>query len=164
MSSQPRRRRLEVEHIGDVTVVNFVDRKILDEQNIQIIGDLPFYMHYDSADVWANRDFFSLDKNGSLKTVAGVPPDYFSDNGQLWGTPVYHWQALKRTGYLWWISRIKKNLEWFDLLRLDHFRAFSAYWEIPASHQTAKNGNGCLAPASVCSSGTRESWTECHGE
>lgn len=107
---------------------------------IQLFGDMPFYVSYDSADVWANPGIFCLDQDGNMTGVAGVPPDYFNDNGQLWGMPVFRWDVLKKQGYSWWVKRVKKNIELFDLLRFDHFRAFSAYWEVPASEDTAKNG------------------------
>lgn len=107
---------------------------------IQMFGDLPFYVSYDSADVWANPGIFNVDKKGNIKGVAGVPPDYFNENGQLWGMPVFRWDVLKKQDYKWWEQRIRKNIELFDLLRFDHFRAFSAYWEVPAEEETAKNG------------------------
>ncbi|MCJ8210941.1 malto-oligosyltrehalose synthase [Mucilaginibacter sp. RS28] len=116
--------------------------------NIQLFGDLPFYISYDSVDVWANQHLFAVDKNGKMTGVAGVPSDYFNENGQLWGMPVYNWQAMKREDYCWWINRLKKNMELFDLVRLDHFRAFSAYWEVPAGEETAKNGKWVKGPGS----------------
>ncbi len=109
-------------------------------QGIQLIGDLPFYVSYDSVDVWSNPKMFCLDENLEMAGMAGVPPDYFNADGQLWGMPVYNWEALKETNYAWWLSRIRKNLEMYDLLRLDHFRAFSSYWELPAGEKTAING------------------------
>jgi 4-alpha-glucanotransferase len=90
--------------------------------------------------VWSHRDLFSLDKEGKMIGVAGVPPDAFSEDGQLWGMPVFLWDKLKETGYEWWIERFKKNMELFDLLRLDHFRAFADYWEVAADEKTAKKG------------------------
>lgn len=114
---------------------NYCNRK-----RIKIIGDLPFYVNYNSADVWANREIFSVDIEGKMIGVAGVPPDYFSEDGQLWGMPVFRWDKLKAQNYKWWIQRIKKNLELYDLVRLDHFRAFADYWEVPANEITAKNG------------------------
>jgi malto-oligosyltrehalose synthase/4-alpha-glucanotransferase len=116
--------------------------------DISIFGDIPFYISYDSADVWAEPTIFNLDENLNMVNVSGVPPDYFNDNGQRWGTPVYNWQKLKQQGYAWWIKRIKKNLQWFDLLRLDHFRAFAAYWAVPATEDTAINGNWMNGPGS----------------
>jgi malto-oligosyltrehalose synthase/4-alpha-glucanotransferase len=113
---------------------------------IQIFGDLPFYISYDSADVWTNSSIFKLDQNLEMISVSGVPPDYFNADGQRWGMPVFNWERLKETNYNWWITRIKKNLEWYDLLRLDHFRAFSAYWDIPGTDDTAVNGTWVTGP------------------
>lgn len=113
---------------------------------IQFYGDLPFYVGHDSADVWSNTELFNLDKEGNIKGVAGVPPDYFNEDGQLWGMPVYRWDKLKSTGYKWWLARIHKNMELYDLLRLDHFRAFSAYWEVEAGALTAVKGEWKTGP------------------
>ncbi|RRB18145.1 malto-oligosyltrehalose synthase [Larkinella knui] len=107
---------------------------------IQLLGDLPFYVSYDSADVWSHPDIFSLDESGQLLTVAGVPPDYFNSDGQLWGMPVFRWDRLRERNYDWWIRRIRKNAELFDRVRIDHFRALSAYWEVPAGEKTAIRG------------------------
>jgi 4-alpha-glucanotransferase len=107
---------------------------------IQLFGDLPFYVSYDSADVWSNPDIFALDEKGNITGVAGVPPDYFNSDGQLWGMPVFKWDVLKNRNYDWWIQRIKKNMEFYDVLRLDHFRAFADYWEVAAKEKTAKKG------------------------
>ncbi len=108
--------------------------------NISIIGDVPFYVSYDSVDVWSRPEIFKLKEDSAMDLVAGVPPDYFNKNGQMWGMPVYHWHVLKDLGYDWWIKRLKKNLEVADVLRLDHFRAFHDYWEVPAGHKTAIKG------------------------
>ncbi len=113
---------------------------------IQLLGDLPFYMCYDSADVWAHRDIFCLDAEGKMQCIAGVPPDYFNANGQLWGMPVYRWDVLKKQEYTWWVQRLHKNMELYDLLRLDHFRAFAGYWEVPAGEETAINGKWQRGP------------------
>ena len=116
------------------------------QRNIKIIGDIPYYVAYDSADVWTNADMFKLNKDKEREFVGGVPPDYFSEEGQLWGNPVYNWESLKQNNFKWLISRIDHNLKLTDLLRLDHFRAFSAYWEVPASESTAKNGKWITVP------------------
>lgn len=116
-------------------------------KQIQIIGDLPIYVSYDSSDVWANPAYFKLDGEGRPLFVAGVPPDYFSETGQLWGNPVYAWDKLKETSYEWWIRRIAHNLKFLDKIRLDHFRGLVAYWEVPASEKTAVNGRWVEAPA-----------------
>jgi malto-oligosyltrehalose synthase/4-alpha-glucanotransferase len=107
---------------------------------VQLFGDLPFYVSYDSVDVWSYPEFFSLDEKLNMKTVSGVPPDYFNSNGQLWGTPVYNWEKLKEQKYSWWLNRVRRNVELFDILRFDHFRAFNDYWEVNASEKTAING------------------------
>lgn len=113
---------------------------------IQFYGDLPFYVGHDSADVWANTALFNLKPDGEINGVAGVPPDYFNEDGQLWGMPVYEWGKLKKTGYKWWLARIHKNMELYDLLRLDHFRAFSAYWEVEAGAANAVKGSWKSGP------------------
>ena len=113
---------------------------------VKLYGDLPFYVGYDSADVWSNRELFSLDKEGNLIGVAGVPPDYFNADGQLWGMPVYQWDKLKDHQYEWWMDRIRKNMKMYDLLRLDHFRAFADYWEVPAGEVTAIHGTWKAGP------------------
>lgn len=110
-------------------------------RNVRFIGDLPFYISYDSADVWAQPGIFALDESGQRTGIAGVPPDAFSADGQLWGMPVFRWDVLRETGYAWWIERLKKNVELFDRVRLDHFRAFAGYWEVPEGEQTARNGS-----------------------
>lgn len=115
-------------------------------RNIKFIGDMPFYVSYDSADVWAGQDLFSVDAEGKLTGMAGVPPDAFSADGQLWGMPTFNWEKMRATGYQWWIQRLRKNIELFDLTRLDHFRAFEAYWEVPAGEKTARNGQWLPGP------------------
>jgi len=109
-------------------------------KGVYLIGDIPIYVAQDSCDVWANGDLFELDANLTPKRVAGCPPDYFSKDGQLWGNPLYNWQAHKQSGYGWWLARLGHNLELFDGLRIDHFRAFSEFYAIPAQDKTAKNG------------------------
>ena len=116
------------------------------ERNIKIMGDLPIYVAQDSADVWSSPDLFRLDERGFPITIAGVPPDYFSATGQRWGNPIYDWDRMRATGFHWWIERIRATMEQFDLFRLDHFRGFQAYWEIPANEATAVNGVWKEAP------------------
>jgi 4-alpha-glucanotransferase len=113
---------------------------------IRIMGDIPIYVAHDSADVWAHPELFLLDERGRPTVVAGVPPDYFSATGQLWGNPIYRWDVLARSGYRWWIDRFRASLKLFDLVRLDHFRGFEAYWEIPAHAPTAANGKWVKGP------------------
>ncbi len=117
------------------------------EKDIQIIGDLPIYVNYDSADVWVNPGLFKLDEEKKPVYVAGVPPDYFSETGQRWGNPIYRWDVLEESGYQWWMERIAHNLRLFDLVRIDHFRGFIGFWEIPAAEETAINGRWLEAPA-----------------
>ena len=104
---------------------------------IHIMGDLPIYVAHDSADVWSHPELFRLDEQGKPTAVAGVPPDYFSATGQLWGSPIYRWDVLARSGYRWWIDRFRASLKLFELVRLDHFRGFEAYWEVAASAPNA---------------------------
>ncbi len=118
-----------------------------DHKGIKIIGDIPIYVNYDSCDVWSNPDIFNLDHEKKPVFVAGVPPDYFSETGQLWGHPVYKWDFLKETRYSWWITRIEHNLQLFHMFRFDHFRGFVGYWEIEATEKTAINGKWVDAPA-----------------
>ncbi len=122
-------------------------KKHCDTKNIKIIGDIPIYVNYDSSDVWANPEIFSLDRDKKPAFVGGVPPDYFSSTGQLWGHPIYKWDALKRSGYEWWLKRIEHNLEEFHLFRLDHFRGFVGYWKVDVKEETAINGEWVEAPA-----------------
>jgi 4-alpha-glucanotransferase len=114
---------------------------------ISIIGDLPIYVHYESADVWSNPRIFKLDEGKKPVAAAGVPPDYFSETGQLWGNPVYDWQVLAQEGYGWWIKRLRRALELLDFVRIDHFRGLVAYWEVGAQETTAMNGRWREAPA-----------------
>lgn len=116
------------------------------ELGVRLIGDLPIFVALDSADVWAHQELFQLDRDGKPEVVAGVPPDYFSETGQLWGNPLYHWDRMAANGYRWWIDRASKSLERVDLLRLDHFRGFEAYWEIPAEAPTAQSGRWVEGP------------------
>ncbi len=116
------------------------------KKQIRIIGDMPFYVAHDSADVWANQDLFSLKRDGKPRFVGGVPPDYFSDDGQLWGNPVYDWRRMEKAGFEWWLKRVGNSLRVYDLLRLDHFRGFVAYWRVSASAKTAKKGRWVKTP------------------
>lgn len=115
-------------------------------KGIKIIGDLPIFIAYDSADCWANKNLFSVDADGNLSTVAGVPPDYFSATGQLWGNPLYKWNEMEQDDFLWWRKRISSLLKLVDIIRIDHFRGFDAYWEIPADAPTAETGKWVKAP------------------
>lgn len=122
-------------------------KRYCSEKGIQIIGDIPIYVVHDSVDVWTHPDQFKLDSRKNPLAVAGVPPDYFSETGQLWGNPVYRWDILRERDYEWWVRRISHNLELFDLSRVDHFRGFVGYWEVPATEKNAINGQWMEAPA-----------------
>ena len=121
-------------------------KQYANDNGIKIIGDIPIFVAYDSADVWANKKLFKLDSKGYPTSVAGVPPDYFSATGQLWGNPLYDWDYHKETGYKWWLARIQQHIALFDYLRIDHFRGFEAYWEVPAGEETAINGEWVKGP------------------
>lgn len=117
-------------------------------KNVRIIGDIPIFVDHNSSDVWANPEFFEVDKQGNRRLVAGVPPDYFSETGQLWGNPLYKWKILEKDGFSWWIKRFKHMFSICDAIRVDHFRGFDEYWEVKATEKTAENGR----------------WVECPGE
>ncbi|MCB2202539.1 4-alpha-glucanotransferase [bacterium] len=121
-------------------------RSYAHQKGIRIIGDIPIFVAYDSADVWVHKDLFYLDEKGLPEVVAGVPPDYFSETGQLWGNPLYRWDVHKSKGYEWWAKRIKAVLNQVDIVRLDHFRGFEAYWEIPYGNETAVEGQWVKGP------------------
>jgi 4-alpha-glucanotransferase len=113
---------------------------------ISIVGDLPIFVAYDSSDVWANPQLFHLDEKGAPIVVAGVPPDYFSKTGQLWGNPLYNWDRMAQEGYSWWIARMRNDLSLYDIVRIDHFRGFEAFWEVPIWAKTAVNGRWVKGP------------------
>ena len=121
-------------------------KKYANDRNIKLVGDIPIFVAHHSADVWSNQEAFSLNKDGRPLIVAGVPPDYFSEDGQRWGNPLYRWDVMKRQKYSWWIERFKKTFELFDILRIDHFRGFEAYWRIPAKEKTARIGKWVKGP------------------
>ena len=116
------------------------------ERGVRFIGDVPIFAAYHNADVWAHQELFELDENGRPTVVAGVPPDYFSKTGQLWGNPLYRWEAHEKTGFAWWIARMQHTMKLFDLVRIDHFRGFAGYWEVPAKDTTAINGRWMPGP------------------
>jgi 4-alpha-glucanotransferase len=121
-------------------------KKACTARGIRLMGDLPIYVAHDSADVWAHRDLFQLDARGRPRVQAGVPADYFSADGQLWGNPIYSWDVLRKQGYQWWIRRLHGAFELFDIVRLDHFRGFEAYWEVPGNATTAVRGRWVHGP------------------
>ncbi|MCX6151795.1 MAG: 4-alpha-glucanotransferase [Ignavibacteriales bacterium] len=121
-------------------------KEFANNKGIKIIGDLPIFIAYDSADLWANKNLFTVDDKGKLQFVAGVPPDYFSATGQLWGNPLYKWNEMEKDDFQWWRKRITKLLDVMDIIRIDHFRGFDAYWEIPGDAPTAITGRWVKAP------------------
>jgi 4-alpha-glucanotransferase len=121
-------------------------KQYANQKNIKVIGDLPIFIAYDSADLWANKELFTVDENGGLIYVAGVPPDYFSPTGQLWGNPLYRWEEMEKDDFLWWRKRFAHLLEFVDIIRIDHFRGFEAYWRIPGDAPTAETGKWIKAP------------------
>ncbi len=121
-------------------------REYANSKGVMIIGDVPIFVAHDSADVWPHRELYYIDKQGNPEVVAGVPPDYFSPTGQLWGNPLYRWEAHKESGYRWWQSRLAAVLQLVDIVRIDHFRGFAGYWEIPAGMPTAEKGRWVPGP------------------
>ncbi|MCR5125692.1 MAG: 4-alpha-glucanotransferase [Treponema sp.] len=121
-------------------------KEYANSKGVQIIGDMPIFVAPDSVDVWANQKFFQLDADGRFINVAGVPPDYFSAIGQLWGNPLYDWDAIKKDKYSWWIARMKQMLKLFDYVRIDHFRGFESYWSVPYGSENAVNGKWVKGP------------------
>ena len=148
--------RLEAANAADVEAIKIVQflfhrqwqalRHYARERNVVMFGDMPICIALDSSDVWANRDIVRLDDDGRPTHVAGVPPDYFSEDGQLWGNPLYDWDRHASDGYRWWIERMKKSTELADLVRIDHFRGFEAYWSVPADAETARTGEWLPGP------------------
>ncbi len=120
--------------------------KYAKKKNVKVIGDLPFYTAMDSADVWAHPEAFLMDEDGEPTAVAGCPPDAFSRDGQLWGNPIYDWEAMKEDDYSWWVMRIKRNYEWYDCIRIDHFHGFAEYYAVPYGDPTAVNGRTMKGP------------------
>ena len=121
-------------------------RRYARQRGVLLFGDLPIYVHLESADVWAHQNLFDLDDAGKPRTVTGVPPDYFSAEGQLWGNPQYNWQAMRDSDFQWWLQRFDSASRQFDIVRIDHFRALQAYWEIPAAATCARDGRWVPAP------------------
>ncbi len=131
-------------------------KKYANEKGIKIIGDIPIYVSYDSSDVYKNREEFLLDKHNVPKCVAGVPPDYFSEDGQLWGNPLYDWKAMKKNGYAWWMKRLSYMTELFDGVRIDHFRGLSSYYSIPFGAENARNGKWEKGPGKAFINAAKE--------
>jgi 4-alpha-glucanotransferase len=123
-------------------------RRYAHDAGVTIVGDMPIFMGHDSADVWSHQELFRLDERGRPEVLAGVPPDYFSATGQLWGNPHYRWDVMRETGYAWWVERLRHAISQVDLVRIDHFRGFAGYWEVPAGEETAINGRWVKGPGS----------------
>ncbi|MHB1158988.1 MAG: 4-alpha-glucanotransferase [Chloroflexota bacterium] len=121
-------------------------KRYANDRGVRIVGDIPIFVALDSADVWSRPEMFYLDERGNPSIVSGVPPDYFSKTGQRWGNPLYRWDVLARQGYDWWVERFRVTLAQVDLVRIDHFRGFQAYWEVPAQHRTAERGRWVQGP------------------
>ncbi|MDR2390795.1 MAG: 4-alpha-glucanotransferase [Planctomycetota bacterium] len=153
-------------HISEIRYHRFVQffffrqwqrlRRYANGKNVKLFGDIPIYCAHDSADVWANPELFRLGENGEASFMAGVPPDYFSATGQLWGNPLYDWERLRRDGFRWWRRRIQASLKLTDMLRIDHFRGFQAYWAVPRGETTAINGKWLKGPGQELFNAFRE--------
>ena len=135
-------------------------RDLCHQHGISIVGDLPIFVAHDSSDVWTNPHLFKMDEAGNPTVVAGVPPDFFSKTGQLWGNPIYDWERMQQEGFAWWVTHIKAMLEVFDIVRLDHFRGFAAAWEVPHGNATAEHGAWVNAPGRELFSALRYSLGE----
>ncbi|MBR5932922.1 MAG: 4-alpha-glucanotransferase [Treponema sp.] len=146
----------KTEHVKEIELIKVIQfffftqwkelKEYANDNGISIIGDIPIFVAADSCDVWSNQKYFQLDEKGVPESVAGVPPDYFSATGQLWGNPLYDFDAMKKNGYKWWVDRIKHILTLVDYVRIDHFRGFEAYWSIPFGSETAINGKWVDGP------------------
>jgi 4-alpha-glucanotransferase len=135
-------------------------KRYCNERDVELMGDVPIFVAHDSAEVWAHREWFDLGDLGQANAVAGVPPDYFSETGQLWGNPLYRWDVMAQDGYTWWVDRMKAALELVDLIRLDHFRGFEAYWRVSANETTAINGEWVKGPGAQFFESLQESLGE----
>ncbi len=148
--------RFRRDHDSDIGLQNFIQyvfarqmsvlRRRMAELKLELVGDVPVYVMGDCADVWAHPDLFDLDEDLNFVSVAGVPPDYFSAKGQLWGNPTYNWEAMRRDGFRWWTGRLRRLLTFFDRVRIDHFRGLIAYWALPADAETAEHGEWRSVP------------------
>lgn len=147
------------QYAHDIAVIKFTQfiffkqwcalKAYANQHHIAMFGDIPIFVAFDSADVWANPDLFKLDKHCNMTVVAGVPPDYFSSTGQRWGNPHYNWRAMKKEDFKWWLARMRTQNSMFDMVRIDHFRGLEAAWEIPATEDTAINGKWQVAPGNL---------------
>jgi 4-alpha-glucanotransferase len=132
-------------------------KRYANERGVRVIGDMPIFVAHNSADVWSRPDLFKLREDGSPSVVAGVPPDAFSETGQLWGNPIYDWDRMRGDGFKWWMDRVRETLKIVDVLRLDHFRGFASFWEVPAEHETAEHGRWVEAPGREMFNSLKES-------
>ncbi|HEV2862370.1 MAG TPA: 4-alpha-glucanotransferase [Pyrinomonadaceae bacterium] len=121
-------------------------KRYANERGVRVVGDMPIFVAHNSADVWAKPHLFKLNEDGTPAVVAGVPPDAFSETGQLWGNPIYDWDRMRADDFSWWVARVRETLKLVDVVRVDHFRGFAAYWEVPAGHETAEHGRWVPAP------------------
>ncbi len=135
-------------------------RHYANERDILLFGDMPIYVHLESADVWAHQRLFNLDERGHPVTVTGVPPDYFCAEGQLWGNPQYNWALMEKTGFEWWLQRFASAAQQFDIARIDHFRALDAYWEIAADAPSARQGKWVAAPGRALLAAVRDNYPD----
>ena len=135
-------------------------KKYCYERGVRVVGDMPIFVAHNSADVWARPGLFKLNEDGSPSVVAGVPPDAFSETGQLWGNPIYDWDAMCADGFKWWVERVRETLKLVDVVRVDHFRGFAAFWEVPAEHETAERGRWVTAPGEELFKAMREALGE----
>ena len=156
--------RREAARIESIKIIQFLFhdqwralRDYAHEQGVSLFGDMPICIALDSADAWAHRDLLLIDAEGHPESVAGVPPDYFSEDGQLWGNPLYDWPKHEASGYRWWIDRLRASADLADLVRIDHFRGFEAYWSIPADAETARTGEWITGPGDAIFDAMRES-------
>ncbi len=159
-----RREKVAIDRIKFIQYVfykQWIDLKAYaNAQGVQIVGDIPIYVNFDSVDVWCNPGLFQIDTQANLKFVSGCPPDYFSKTGQRWGNPTFNWAQLKKTKYQWWIQRIAHNLMLFDYLRIDHFRGFLGFWQIPAHEKLAVFGRWVKAPGADFFNKLKKQYTE----
>jgi len=162
--------QFEMNHAQEIALVKFIQylffqqwhalKAYANDRGVALFGDIPIFISYDSADVWAQPDLFKLDSDLNMTVVAGVPPDYFSETGQRWGNPHYNWDTMQADGFKWWLARMRTQNAMFDMVRIDHFRGLEAAWEIPANEATAINGAWVLAPGQALLQAIRENLPE----
>ena len=161
-------KKFSIDHYDKINKVKFLQylfwkqwqdlKRYCKSKNIKLIGDMPIYVMHDSVDTWKDCQLFKLNKNKKMSFVAGVPPDFFSRNGQRWGNPVYHWDNMKKKKFSWWIHRFEESLNLFDIIRIDHFRGLIKYWEIPERNKTAKKGKWVNVPSEAFFKSIKHRW------